>query len=425
VQRQDGSYAVIPHEALKQLTKHEQAINVHPAMKVVTSPVAQERPRVLAAVADRQRARGGAAVPRRRCRPDELHQRPRTLVALKRTDPEKYQEMRARTVGGGNYASAERVSRERSQRRISPGSRRRPHAASRTRRPSSRRRLRLVHAPGLQQPQRPAREPVPDRDAGTRAARSPADGDKVIKISAKAAEDAAKGLKNTDAQVELGRQVDRMYGQYQKFGPGLRNAISTYTPFVSWTINAVNFLYRVLPADHPVLTSPDRFGEHRDGGLPQEARPVPGLLRADAGQLPPWLQGSIPGKGGSHLRVSRYTPFGLLANDGGTPLGGLESLLLPQLSEITKNLSGTDWTGKKSRQDGDSGWRDILAAAASFVEGQIPLASQAANIAGKKLPNVADSTKVKKGVKVRARSTDPFMSEQAQHGRDCRRRTTS
>jgi hypothetical protein len=105
--------------------------------------------------------------------------------------------------------------------------------------------------------------------------------DKVIKVSAKAAEDAAKGLKNTDAQVELGRQVDRMYGSYQKFGPGLRNAISTYTPFVSWTINAVNFLYRVLPADHPVLTSLVASANRGDGGLPQEARPVPGLLRAD------------------------------------------------------------------------------------------------------------------------------------------------
>jgi hypothetical protein len=419
VQRQDGSYAVIPHEALKQLTKHEQAINVHPAMKVVTS---QWRKNVLAfsprwltgnvlEAALRSIVAGAG--------PTSYLSARRTLVALKRTDPAAYQELRARTVGGGNYASAERVSRERVAAEDLAG--------------FTKAMYRLRHTPGPKQLAdaygwytRQVFNNLNGRLESQfqiamlgRALRDhPLMADKVIKVSAKAAEDAAKGLKNTDAQVELGRQVDRMYGQYQKFGPGLRNAISTYTPFVSWTINAVNFLYRVLPADHPVLTSLIASANQATEDYRKKHGLFLDFFGQTEGQLPPWLQGSIPGKGGSHLRVSRYTPFGLLANEGGTPLGGLESLLLPQLSDITKNLSGKDWTGKKDLSEhGESGARDVLAAAASFIEGQIPLAAQAANVAGVKLPNVADSTKTKKGVKVRLRSTfDPFMYTQSKPG---------
>jgi hypothetical protein len=46
-----------------------------------------------------------------------------------------------------------------------------------------------------------------------------------------------------------------MYGKYGKFPPGLRRAIANYTPFMAWSLNAVQFMYSVLPKDHPVLTS--------------------------------------------------------------------------------------------------------------------------------------------------------------------------
>jgi hypothetical protein len=189
-------------------------------------------------------------------------------------------------------------------------------------------------------------------------------------VSAKAAEDAAKGLKNTDAQVELGRQVDRMYGSYQKFGPGLRNAISTYTPFVSWTINAVNFLYHVLPADHPVLTSlvasasvatrttaRSTACSWTSSGRRRPAAAVAAGVDSRQGRLPP-----------SRLALHAVRAAGQRRRN---PNRRLESLLLPQLSEITKNLSGQDWTGKKDLSEhGESGARDVLAAVASFVEGR-------------------------------------------------------
>ena len=63
-------------------------------------------------------------------------------------------------------------------------------------------------------------------------------------------------------------------------------------------------------------------------------------------ELPGFLQGSIPGESGSHLRASRYTPFGAFAETGG-PIGTFGNAFIPQFSSLIDNAKGTDWTGKK------------------------------------------------------------------------------
>lgn len=162
----------------------------------------------------------------------------------------------------------------------------------------------------------------------------------LLKMSKVAAEQAARGLRNTEEQVEFGRQVDKMYGQYGKFSPGKRHLLQMYTPFATWAINAAKFVAWTLPKDHPVLTAMlasayDATEDWRKGeGL--------GLWLGKDGGLPKFLQGSVNTPIG-RLRLSRYTPFGAFTDPAGT-LGGM---VLPQVRAALSALSeGEDWKGK-------------------------------------------------------------------------------
>jgi hypothetical protein len=223
----------------------------------------------------------------------------------------------------------------------------------------------------------------------------------VIGLSEKAVREAAQGLTDTPTMRALGIEVKRMYGQYDSFPPKVAGMVANYTPFLAWTWNAVNFLYHVLPADHPVLTglmasaSQTSLKWRKQHGLYMD------ILGGTAGQLPPFLQGSIPGAHASHLRLSRYTPFGVLENEGNNPFGGLGDLVLPQFSEILKNVGGKDWKNTNLTKNKD-GARAMAAGIVSFIEGQIPLLSQGAAIAGVRTPNIADTTKISPGVGNRA-----------------------
>lgn len=158
-----------------------------------------------------------------------------------------------------------------------------------------------------------------------------------LRTSDQAIKDAAAGLRGTDAQVALGRKVDRMYGQYGKWSPGMRKAIAYYTPFIAWTYNALRFIFDVLPRDHPVLTS----ALAANAQLQQEWLKDKGLVSWAEGAMPAFLQGSVPGKNGEHWRVGRYTPFGFFSD----PLGTVAGLWTPQGSSVLKAFQGEDWKG--------------------------------------------------------------------------------
>jgi hypothetical protein len=194
----------------------------------------------------------------------------------------------------------------------------------------------------------------------------------VVKLSHKAIQQAAEGLRGTSEQVALGREVDRMYGRYGKFSPGLRRAVAAYTPFIAWTLNATRFLYDVLPRDHPVLTGLLASANQAS----QEWRKQHGLVIGQSGAVPGFLMGSIPGKGDSHLRISRYTPFGLMDD----PTGNVAGLVLPQLSGALQNLQGKDWRGRDLKGPDGGAPTDIqkaLAAAQTLIESSIPAVAQA------------------------------------------------
>jgi hypothetical protein len=131
----------------------------------------------------------------------------------------------------------------------------------------------------------------------------------MIKVSKAAIEDAAKGLRETENQVKMGRIVDEMYGRYGKWSPGMRRAIANYTPFISWTMNALNFLYRTLPRDHPVLTAAAASVQP----YVDEWRKDKGLNKFVKGAVPAFLQGAVPTKEGFARYPTRYTPFAVAA----------------------------------------------------------------------------------------------------------------
>jgi hypothetical protein len=208
---------------------------------------------------------------------------------------------------------------------------------------------------------------------------SPLMDDKMFKLSKKAINEAAQGLKETPAQIAFGRQIDRMYGKYGKFSPTQRRIVAYYTPFLAWSLNAATFVYSVLPRDHPVVTSLILSMEQAT----EEWRKDHGLDLYMAGANPAFLQGSIPGRA-KNFPVSRFTPFGAF----GDYMETLASNVLPQASaflDIGKH--GIDFKGQQLRnpRTGEPLKPDEKAVAIgrAFVESTVPLVGLGQRIADK------------------------------------------
>lgn len=149
---------------------------------------------------------------------------------------------------------------------------------------------------------------------------------KTIALGKAAYEDVAKGLLDSNNVARYVSAVDKMRGRYSNLSPSGRRAVSTYTPFAPWYVNAIHFAAVTLPGQHPVLTgsAAAMFLGTQD--------------QRKAQHLPPWAVGSIKG-----IDVNHYTPFGIYA--GGS--GGVAQLVLPQYSGLIHNLEGEAWTGQK------------------------------------------------------------------------------
>jgi hypothetical protein len=240
--------------------------------------------------------------------------------------------------------------------------------------------------------------------------------DHTIKLSKAALNDAAKGLSDTTAQVRLGREVDRMYGKYSKFSPAQRRLIAGYTPFIAWSLNTVRFLFDVLPRDHPVLTSVIASANIASEDWRKQHGLIQSFFENFDGAKPSFLQGSIPGKDDSSLRISHITPFGIYDQEGGL-LGAFAGALLPQAQGVLSNVQGKDWrdqslTGQDRTKTPTQG-RDLLAAAFTVLENSVPFVSQGADAAGIHTPNEADGTKHPESLGARLRKrNDPFMYSQ-------------
>lgn len=213
---------------------------------------------------------------------------------------------------------------------------------------------------------------------GAELRRSPLMDGHTVKLSKAAMDDAARGLKNTDAQRQFGRAIDRAYGRYSKLGPTERAMISTYTPFYRWAANATRFLVDVLPRDHPTVTALLASAQLAS----EDWRKQHGLAKYEDGAMPDFLMGSIPTGGGGHLRLSRYLPFSL----GTDPLGTMAGQVLPQASAVLAAMRGQDWRGVKlkGRNGGTADDFDkALAAAHALATSTVPILGQAERVASK------------------------------------------
>jgi hypothetical protein len=232
---------------------------------------------------------------------------------------------------------------------------------------------------------------------------------RLLMLSKKAVEQAVEGLTHTEAQVRMGREVDRMYGRYGKWSPGLRHAIASYTPFIAWSLNALRFLFDVLPRDHPVLTSALASASQATEDWRKQIGMETNPFRVDAGK-PRFLQGGIPNKEGGVMRLSRYTPFGIAANEGGI-YGSLMDSLLPQLSGVIAAAKGEDWKGAplNGPHTRASDAQMMLAGVVSAIEAMVPGVTLAATLTGTKLPNQAKGTKIPETLSQRAiKYVNPF-----------------
>ena len=190
-----------------------------------------------------------------------------------------------------------------------------------------------------------------------------------------AVEQAAKGLRGTNEQIKVAQMIRRAYGQYEAFSPTMRKAVTYYTPFVAWFVNAVRFVYQVLPADHPAA-----FALLAQAELATEDwRHKMGLGQFIEDPLPGWLQGSLP-LGEEWNRIVRYTPFGAFAD----PLGTAASQVVPHINGALMAMRGLDWKGlplnDRERPDEVPFDEKLLGMATALLGASIPLFSPAVRI---------------------------------------------
>lgn len=202
--------------------------------------------------------------------------------------------------------------------------------------------------------------------------------DHVRGLTEAALDDAARGLTNTHNQVAAARAVDRMYGQYQKFSPEMRHALTYWTPFLPWYLNTVKFLGHTI-TDHPVKTSLMVAAS----SATEEWRKANGLSAYSDNRLENWMQGSYPIFGDRLSRIGQFTPFGAFSD---IPAAA-GSLALPWALGPVNNALGNDYLGNKLRDAGRGGepfskTQKAIRMGWSLAESELPLVGQAGRWTG-------------------------------------------
>jgi hypothetical protein len=217
-------------------------------------------------------------------------------------------------------------------------------------------------------------------------------GDKLLKLSKKAMNEAVENKLSLRTMDALGREVDRMYGKYSKFSPTLKRLVAHETPFIAWYLNAVRFIYQTMPRDHPIATSLINSAN----SATEEWRKDKGLGLFLKGHVPYFLQGSVPTSTGS-VRF-RYTPFAVM----GDPLGSAAGVVFPQFKSVLLNLMGLDWKGDPIKGYDQNQIVGATEAVKSLTAGLVPgysIANRALN------PKEGESA----GHQARRAAGDPFL----------------
>lgn len=379
-----SGYAVVP-KAAAQRFQHHKRVGKSPATGSVVMRVGSRQfrktvlplsvPWLLGQVSEgaiRSAAMGAG--------PLSVHRFNKTIKELRKIDPDKAKELEQRVISGGQFGvtgpAAEFAGKSRTiGEEFAPTGLAGPAAAI----------SKAAAAPGLRAGPKAYRaytnvvfnhvngrveQLAKKAMAGKALKQGPLMDKRLITLSDKAAKEAAEGLKNTSAQVNLAREVDRAYGKYSKLGPHAREVILHSTPFVPWLMNMAQFVFRVLPVDHPAKTALLTSYTEAD----REWRMRNRLSYYGKDRVPDWMMGAYPTKGGKYVRAGRYMPFA-----PGEYVGTLGSQILPQFSGSLLNLAGVDWKGEKIEPPkGHENLQEWIAAnaALSQAEAMVPLAGQ-------------------------------------------------
>jgi hypothetical protein len=412
---QRGAYVLVPEVAAKTFADHLKGTGAHPVLSMMSSFFRQS---VLGLsfkwlfgntieAALRSLVSG--------TRPDDYVFGKRVIRELEKGDPELARQIIARTVQGGHYSLAARNSLHASGEQFAGSD----LAGIATALGKFRRLGGARHvADGWNHYTHLVFQSVNGRletqfqtaMLGKALRKDPLMSDRLLMLSDRAVRQAAEGLTHTEAQIRFGREIDRMYGKYGKWSPSMRHAIASYTPFIAWSLNALRFLFDVLPRDHPVLTSALASASQATEDWRKQVGMETNPFKVDAGK-PRFLQGGIPNKQGGVLRLSRYTPFGITANEGGI-YGTLMDSLLPQFSGFIAASKGEDWKGAplNGPHTKSSDAQNMLAGIVSAIEAMVPGVTLAATATGTKLPSQAKGTKIPETLSQRLNKyVNPFI----------------
>lgn len=321
----------------------------------------------------------------------------KTLKRLREIDPAMADEALSRLVGGGHFSSADRAHIRRGAEQFR-GTRLAPLANALGkfwRTPGPKQAAELWHAYtefAFRTVNGRIESNIQTAMLGAGLRKSPLMNQRVLKLSAKAIDEAARGLTKTETQVRFGREIDIMYGKYAKRSPGERKVIAAYTPFLSWWVNAVYFVTRTLPRDHPAATALITSMEQATEGWRKDH----GLDLFMDKAVPMFLQGSIPIGTDGKFRASRFTPFGAFSDPGSTAAGQV----LPLWQGPLMALRGLTWHGQEMRVKGEDGKQraanpieQSIAAAASFAGATIPIYSTVKRV-GEQGPSALNPFKI-------------------------------
>lgn len=184
-----------------------------------------------------------------------------------------------------------------------------------------------------------------------------------------------------NVMVPFAKELHGMFGKYGAFSPSTRRSIATWTPFIAWTLNSINFVTHYLPKDHPIVTA--LLADANKSSL--EWRKNKGLAYFMKGAVPFWLMGSIP-VGSSKWRGSQMTPFGLW----GDPTMTVSGTFNPLGQAVWQNLQGKDWKGADLKGSAKSNpYYKTGLALLTFIEGTVPITGIAAQMSqGKSLSQI-------------------------------------
>lgn len=155
----------------------------------------------------------------------------------------------------------------------------------------------------------------------------------LLNLSGRAMDQLADGVRDMPTLVKLANGLRDSYGQYRAYGPTGRKLITNAAPFLAWWLSSANFVFRVMPRDHPVLTAlAAQAAQVADDLERQQERWASGTK---------WLRGTLD-VGGTRWQATRNTPFGAFTD----PTGAAGGLALPQIQTIVQAMQGRDWKSK-------------------------------------------------------------------------------